>query len=35
VAARRCTVVRNGGDPQLTQALLDLGLDINAKDEDG
>jgi ankyrin repeat protein len=28
-------VVRNGGDPQLTQALLDLGLDINAKDEDG
>lgn len=28
-------VVRNGGDPQLTQALLDLGLDINAKDDDG
>jgi ankyrin repeat protein len=28
-------VVRNGGDAQLTQALLDLGLDINAKDEDG
>ncbi|HMA11774.1 MAG TPA: ankyrin repeat domain-containing protein [Steroidobacteraceae bacterium] len=28
-------VVRNGGDPQVTQALLDLGLDINAKDEDG
>jgi ankyrin repeat protein len=28
-------VIRNGGDPQLTQALLDLGLDINAKDEDG
>jgi ankyrin repeat protein len=28
-------VVRNGGNPQLVQALLDLGLDINAKDEDG
>ena len=28
-------VVRNGGNPQLIQALLDLGLDINAKDEDG
>jgi ankyrin repeat protein len=28
-------VVRNGGDPQLTQALLDLGLDINARDDDG
>jgi ankyrin repeat protein len=28
-------VVRNGGNPQLMQALLDLGLDINAKDEDG
>jgi len=28
-------VVRNGGDPQVTQALLDLGLDINAKDDDG
>jgi uncharacterized protein len=28
-------VVRNGGDAQVTQALLDLGLDINAKDEDG
>ena len=28
-------VVRGGGDPQMIQALLDLGLDINAKDEDG
>ena len=28
-------VVRNGGNPQLIQALLDLKLDINAKDEDG
>jgi len=28
-------VVRNGGNPQLIQALLDLGADINAKDEDG
>jgi uncharacterized protein len=28
-------VVRNGGNPQLIQTLLDLGLDINAKDEDG
>jgi len=28
-------VVRNGGNPQLIQALLDLGIDINAKDEDG
>jgi hypothetical protein len=28
-------VVRNGGNAQLIQALLDLGLDINAKDEDG
>jgi hypothetical protein len=28
-------VVRNGGNPQLIQALLDFGLDINAKDEDG
>jgi ankyrin repeat protein len=28
-------VVRNGGNPQLIQALLDLHLDINAKDEDG
>jgi ankyrin repeat protein len=28
-------VVRSGGNPQLIQALLDLGLDINAKDEDG
>ena len=28
-------VVRNGGNPQLMQALLDLKLDINAKDEDG
>jgi ankyrin repeat protein len=28
-------VVRNGGNPQLVQALLDLGLDINAKDDDG
>lgn len=28
-------VVRNGGNPQLIQALLDLGLNINAKDEDG
>jgi ankyrin repeat protein len=29
-------VVRNGGgDPQLIQTLLDLGLDINARDEDG
>jgi len=29
-------IVRNGGgDPQLIQTLLDLGLDINAKDEDG
>jgi ankyrin repeat protein len=28
-------VVRNGGNRQLIQALLDLGLDINAKDEDG
>jgi ankyrin repeat protein len=28
--------VRNGGgDPQLIQTLLDLGLDINAKDDDG
>jgi ankyrin repeat protein len=28
-------VVRNGGNPQLMQALLDLKLDINAKDDDG
>ena len=28
-------VVRNGGNPQLIQALLDLKLDINAKDDDG
>jgi len=28
-------VVRNGGNPQLIQTLLDLGLDINTKDEDG
>jgi ankyrin repeat protein len=28
-------VVRNGGNLQLIQALLGLGLDINAKDEDG
>jgi uncharacterized protein len=28
-------VVRNGGNPQLIQTLLDLHLDINAKDEDG
>jgi len=28
-------VVRNGGDQALIQTLLDLGLDINAKDEDG
>ncbi len=28
-------VVRNGGNPQLIQALLDLGLGINVKDEDG
>jgi ankyrin repeat protein len=28
-------VVRNGGNPQLIQALLDLKLDINVKDEDG
>jgi ankyrin repeat protein len=28
-------VVRNGGDPQMIQTLLDLGLDIDAKDEDG
>jgi ankyrin repeat protein len=28
-------VVRNGGSPQMIQALLDLKLDINAKDEDG
>ena len=28
-------VVRNGGNAQLIQALLDLKLDINAKDEDG
>jgi ankyrin repeat protein len=28
-------VVRNGGNPQVIQALLDLGLNINAKDEDG
>jgi ankyrin repeat protein len=28
-------VVRNGADPQLIQALLDLKIDINAKDEDG
>lgn len=28
-------VVRGGGNPQLIQALLDHGLDINAKDEDG
>jgi ankyrin repeat protein len=27
--------VRDGGNPQLIQALLDLGFDINAKDEDG
>ncbi|MEY4761663.1 MAG: hypothetical protein RLZZ200_1519, partial [Pseudomonadota bacterium] len=27
--------VRNGGNPQLIQALLDLKLDINTKDEDG
>ncbi|MFM1886987.1 MAG: hypothetical protein RL026_2144 [Pseudomonadota bacterium] len=28
-------VVRSGGNPQLIQTLLELGLDINAKDEDG
>lgn len=28
-------VVRNGGNPQLIQTLLEQGLDINAKDEDG
>jgi ankyrin repeat protein len=28
-------VVRSGGNPQLIQALLDLGQDIDAKDEDG
>jgi hypothetical protein len=28
-------VVRNGGNPQLIQVLLESGLDINAKDEDG
>jgi ankyrin repeat protein len=28
-------VVRNGGDPLLIQTLLDLGLDINARDDDG
>jgi ankyrin repeat protein len=28
-------VVRDGGDPQLIQTLLDLGVDINMKDEDG
>jgi hypothetical protein len=28
-------VVRGGGNRQVIQALLDLGLDINAKDEDG
>jgi ankyrin repeat protein len=28
-------VVRGGGNKQVIQALLDLGLDINAKDEDG
>jgi len=28
-------VVRGGGNMQIIQALLDLGLDINAKDEDG
>ncbi len=28
-------VVRNGGNPQVIQALLDLGLNINAQDEDG
>jgi ankyrin repeat protein len=28
-------VVRGGGNPQVIQTLLDLGLDINAKDEDG
>jgi ankyrin repeat protein len=28
-------VVRNGGNPQLMQTLLDLGLDVNVKDEDG
>jgi hypothetical protein len=28
-------VVRDGGDPQLIQTLLDLGFDINMKDEDG
>ena len=28
-------VVRNGGNPQLIQALLDLGLNVNVKDEDG
>jgi ankyrin repeat protein len=28
-------VVRNGGDPLLMQTLLDLGLDINARDDDG
>jgi ankyrin repeat protein len=27
--------VRGGGNRQVIQALLDLGLDINAKDEDG
>jgi ankyrin repeat protein len=28
-------VVRNGGNTEMIQTLLDLGLDINAKDEDG
>jgi hypothetical protein len=28
-------VVRSGGNPELIQALLDLGHDINARDEDG
>jgi ankyrin repeat protein len=28
-------VVRNGGDQQIIQTLIELGLDINAKDEDG
>lgn len=28
-------VVRGGGNRQVIQALLELGLDINAKDEDG
>ena len=27
--------VRSGGDRQVIQALIDLGLDINVKDEDG